>query len=80
MTGLGLGGLGRLFFLPQKGLKGFVQRDICDVVRVIADQLERLGDNDLQHLRLGEPGGQEGVQFRLLDQAPLFDDGDGEIA
>ena len=50
------------------------------MVRVIADQLERCGDNDLQHLRLGEPGGQEGVQFRLLDPAPLFDDGDGEIA
>jgi hypothetical protein len=69
----------RLLTVPAVGLEGFVQGDVGDLVGVVADQLEGDGENDFQHLGLGESGGEEGLHF-LFGPAPLFNHRPGEIA
>ena len=61
-----------LLTVPAVGLEGFVQGDVSDLVGVVADQLEGDGENDFQHLGLGESGGEKGFTLPLRRPGPAF--------
>ena len=59
-------------------MKGFVQRNIGDMVGVITDQLEGRANNDFQHLGLAKAGAQEGFDLCFGNLATLLDNGGGK--